>query len=1346
MDMKVIRIQERLQALGGIKAIVSFDYGPEYPITISNPFSEAEEQSLEWYFEGYLEFPFLNQIKAQSAVASIAKYGETLFSQVFKDLEAYTAYKEALKSGWHSLQFEIVGSPSFQTLHWETLKDPKLPQPFTLQASMVRKSWNTQVMQAKVPTSPTINVLLITARPFGKRDVGHRTISRPLVEGLRRANLRVRIDILRPGTYKALENHLREVTNQHGVGYYHIVHFDVHGSVLTYEQVQRVEEEQQQRANRYQYTTTPYGHSAIAPYQGHIAFLFLQRETDDSADPIQAETIANLLQSHQIPIAILNACQSGKETGDRESSLGNFLAQAGIQFVLAMGYSVTVSAAELMMRTFYNRLFAQDDLPTAIRNARQELFNSKGRRAYYNKTIDLEDWILPIVYQNQLPHLSLREFALDEESAYYQRNAERYPAPKTSYGFVGRDLDILQIEQRLLTHRNMLLIQGMGGAGKTTLLQYLGYWWQTTGLVDQVFYFGYDERAWTRQQIMVVIAQKLLPSPLQYAQFQSLPTLDAQQAMLRGMLRSTRHLLILDNLESITGASLAIQHTLSQEEQTTLHHLLIDLSDGQTLILLGSRSSEIWLAPGVFDEHIYELNGLDAEAASQLTDLILKHHKKEEYLPDRDLQHVVKLLDGFPLALEVVLANLAQQTPKEILTALEVGDVALDPGEGEAKTESIVRCIDYSHSNLSPDAQQLLACLAPFTSVIWQDMLKDYTDILKQQPTLKDLPFEHWPEVIQQATNWGLLHPDAQVPQFLRMQPILPYFLRARLATPEHQTTRTAIETAFREYYTSLSGSLLGLLLSKDPDERQLGQVLTHLEYDNLVTGLKLAVAEHVSIHNLYRALTSYLDMMQDQQRGLELGQFVLSHVEAYPQEILQGPLGSELARIFGDTASHQLKLKHYSEAKMLYQKTLKLITELKQIGEQEQGTLQARTYYALGVVAQEQRQWEQAEQYYQKALWISIEFNDRYTQANTYHNLGSITQEQQKWDKAEQYYQQALQISIESKDRYSQADTYHNLGIIAQKQQQWEQAEQYYQQSLQISIEFQDWYSQAGTYYNLGSIAQKQQQWEQAEQYYQQALQISIESKDRHSQARTYHNLGSIAQEQQQWEQAEQYYRQALQISIEFNDRYAQASTYHNLGIIAQKQQQWEQAEQYYRQALQISIEFQDRYSQAGTYYNLGSIAQEQQQWEQAEQYYQQALQISIESKDRYSQADTYYNLGKVAREQQQWEQAEQYYRQALQIYTDYKDPYSQAGTYHQLGSVAQERRQWTQARDYFLQALEIFVTHKDASHRTGIVLHSLARLWQVDNDASLPTLITSELGISEAETEELLRKLLEE
>jgi hypothetical protein len=173
----------------------------------------------------------------------------------------------------------------------------------------------------------------------------------------------------------------------------------------------------------------------------------------------------------------------------------------------------------------------------AIRRARLELYNRKERRAYYDQTIDLEDWLLPVVYQNQTQRLATRQFTPDESKAYYERQAAAFAEPRTAYGFVGRDLDILRIEQRLLSQGNTLLVRGMGGAGKTTLLRHLGWWWQTTHFVDQVLYFGYDERAWTRQQIMDAIARQLL-TPVEFVgAFQPL-SLDAQQVLLAQRLRA----------------------------------------------------------------------------------------------------------------------------------------------------------------------------------------------------------------------------------------------------------------------------------------------------------------------------------------------------------------------------------------------------------------------------------------------------------------------------------------------------------------------------------------------------------------------------------------------------------------------------------------------------------------------------------------------------------------------------------------------------------------------------------------------------------------------------------------
>jgi tetratricopeptide (TPR) repeat protein len=67
--------------------------------------------------------------------------------------------------------------------------------------------------------------------------------------------------------------------------------------------------------------------------------------------------------------------------------------------------------------------------------------------------------------------------------------------------------------------------------------------------------------------------------------------------------------------------------------------------------------------------------------------------------------------------------------------------------------------------------------------------------------------------------------------------------------------------------------------------------------------------------------------------------------------------------------------------------------------------------------VAQEQRKWQQAEEYYQKALKIYIEFEDRHSQANTYHQLGTVAQEQRMWDVARENLLKSLQIFVEFGD-----------------------------------------------------------------------------------------------------------------------------------------------------------------------------------------------------------------------------------------------------------------------------------------------------------------------------------------
>jgi tetratricopeptide (TPR) repeat protein len=1119
-------------------AEISFDGGAGWPVTVQNPFGAEEEHRLAWYFEQWLKFPFTDGVRAEAAAASVRRYGETLFAQTLRSHDQlYSRYRQAVSQGVETLHFQLIGTPDFHALHWEALWDPDRPRPLILDAAMIRSTVQPVVHRVTVQPSATINLLLVTARPHGGRDVGYRTIQRPLIEMLRASQLPVQVDLVRPGTWRALVDHLAATRRQRGVGHYQIIHFDLHGAVLSRRGLAAVKGVEphsykvrlQDRYARPDLSDPP---PPTGDAERATAWLFFEDETSDDLDAASAEEVAGLLLDHQIPIAILNACQSGQETGDPETGLGSRLLAAGVQTVVAMGYSVTVSAATRLMATLYAQLFQPPhDLLGALAAGRTALHHEKARRAAYNQLIKLEDWLLPVLYQpsQQTPRqLPLRAMSFDEQIAFYSRLATRYTPPEPEYGFVGRDVDILQIEKRLLAtsegkRRNLLLIQGMGGAGKSTLLRHLAGWWQTTGLVDEVFYFGYDVKAYHLQAVLTTIAHQLLNRHLptgatatrEFAAFQAMQ-LPLQAKLLAGKLRSERHLLILDNLESVTGDPLAIPNTLPPAEQAALRGFLADLLDGQTLVLLGSRGNVAWLRslrqaqgtggrPAVElvetpaplrDVDNYALPGLDAEAAANLAERILHRqvtdpNQRESYAADPALARLIKLLDGSPLALEVVLSNLARQSPAAILAALEAGDVSIDPisqspnlsisspGDSEIerlrdlRTRSILQCIAYAHSNLDAEAQRLLLCLFPFTGVIWTDQLENYS---RHLVTLSPpLPLSRLPELLRTAQEWGLLTPH-ELPGYLRIQPVLPYFLKTQLAQ-EPVELKEAIETAFRLHYADLAKALFGLFEAKEAQSRETARVLTGVEYENLTTALRLTLAARVRFFDLYAVLGLYLDSVQDHRRGIDLGQSILAQMEQYPPESRFGAAGASFLRVLSDLGQQQAEMKRYSEAEISFQTVSQFMDEIRDVEAQTKASWKAANYHNLGRVAEIQRQWGQAEQHYQQALAIYIEFNDRYSQASTNHQLGMVAQEQRQWGQAEQHYQQALALKIEFNDRYSQALTLHALGSVAFDQDNFQQSGEYYQQAIERYIEFNERYWLGRAYHQLGRVAETQEQ-----------------------------------------------------------------------------------------------------------------------------------------------------------------------------------------------------------------------------------------------------------------------------
>lgn len=1159
----------------------------EEKVYLPNPYNPQTEALLEWYFEQYLYTPY-DDVKEKAAVACLKDYGTGLFKQLFigKVRDSYRSVMHLVSpdkrdKASSSFVFEIVGNtPAFQAIYWESLWDPDRAYPLAAKGNIfLRKNINSRTVIANVQPSPTLNLLIVTARPGEEDDVNYRTIQKPLVELTEDTTTHVRVHILRPGTYEALVRHLEDKA-----GDYHIVHFDLHGSLLDYPTYRDLWKEARKVPFPAIMFKGSYALSELSEADfngGTRAFLFFESNEKGVAVPVDAGQLAAQLEYKQIPICILNACQSAKQDASaHETSLGRVLIQTGIQVVLAMRYSISVTAAKLLMETLYQGLYEGQPIEKAIAQGRVELYNKKNRQAVYNYCINLEDWLLPVLYQNARPELELRK-PTEEEEILLQKAAPNETKKSLEYVFFGRDLDILKIEKNLLVRSNILLLQGMGGVGKTTLLQYLSDWWLKTGFIEMSFYFGYHENAHTLTQILKQIAEKIYTRLDEYESFQRLPS-PVQEARMVKELRARRYALLLDNTESITGEKLAIPNTLPAPERAALKGFLSQLKGGQSVVLIGSRSGEEWLRHGTFNNNCYVLQGLDPEAAEGFANCILQNMglATKTAKEDSDFERLMKLLAGYPLALKAILPNLKQKTAGDILAQLQNGAVDLDKGNDQEKTKSIVKCIEYAHSNLSDNAQKLLLCLAPFQSVInlAPNVIKNYFDALQKESQFKDYPFHELEQVVQEAVQNGFMQEGSSnaSAQLITLQPVFTYFLKNKLGT-EISSLKQSLERAFISHYRYLSSWFNELITSKVPKDKQRGEWIIGQEYENLFQVLNLLLVQQVGVKKIVEVMIKYLDKRNLHAQQLAVVEMVYGKMHRYDAQVLAGETGYDFLRIKLILANAYLTSNQYNKAlqnleelEVLYD-THPYINQNPDL-QRDKGSI----YHAFGNVALNRREFHNAEDYYQKAMNVYEHYQDVFRQGQIYTNLGITAMNQKESQRAGDYWQKALAIFEQYQDLFEQGQVYQNLGLNAhQYENAFQKAKDYLHKALAKYEQDQNVFMQGRAFINLGAVSRKQQDYQGARDYYHKALAIFVPLNDFQRQGMLYFNLGVAAHEQRDYEGSEDYWQKALAIFVNRQDVHSQGQVNHYLADAAQKQQNYKGAKDYFHKALDQYLQF---------------------------------------------------------------------------------------------------------------------------------------------------------------------------
>lgn len=435
------------------------------------PLGPIETDDIRWYLERYSAWANEHFTeRAKEIEAKLPEWGRLIYAALDHEAggNAFQGWKSAPKGVARRLtvlvdQKLVAGATEGDEttakeaatlllgLPWELLHDEKSYLFEGTRGVRVRRRLPNQEYREPVVTNPPIRVLLVSPRPEDEHGgyIDHRISAKPVVEALAEIGELAEFKILTPPTAAALEEELRAAAEAERP--YHVVHFD--------------------------------GHGVFSKKHGLGALCFEDPKDSGKLHKravaiVDAEQLAGSLRDHRVPLFFLEACQSARAEDDTAASVAGKLLQSGVASVVAMSHSVLVETAKRFVEKFYPELMKGRSVGEAMLAGQRALFHDKLRGQTFEGDLHLEDWFVPVLFQEEQDPRLIRETPAEEVQRLIQKRRKLAlgALPETpAHTFIGRSRELLAAE-RLLDRERYVVLRGEGGEGKTTLGVELARW------------------------------------------------------------------------------------------------------------------------------------------------------------------------------------------------------------------------------------------------------------------------------------------------------------------------------------------------------------------------------------------------------------------------------------------------------------------------------------------------------------------------------------------------------------------------------------------------------------------------------------------------------------------------------------------------------------------------------------------------------------------------------------------------------------------------------------------------------------------------------------------------------
>lgn len=289
-----------------------------------------------------------------------------------------------------------------------------------------------------------------------------------------------------------------------------------------------------------------------------------------------------------------------------------------------------------------------------------------------------------------------------------------------------------------------------------------------------------------------------------------------------------------------------------------------------------------------------------------------------------------------------------------------------------------------------------------------------------------------------------------------------------------------------------------------------------------------------------------------------------------------------------------------------------------------------ALAYRNAGISSRLLSNYDDAFQYFEKALDIYNLLSDKTGKAKVLNSIGNIYLNLSDYKYALEYLHKCLSIVEKTDDRLFEVDVLNNIALACQESGDYTSSLEYNLKSIQIcsanNISVPE-----SLLNNIGIVYQSIGDYDTALEYYINSLKIAEEKKDMLDTGYALGNISFIHSKKGRYIDALECLNKCQAIFSTIGNRAAEANAFYNIGRVYCDMKKYREAVESGIKALNINSEINDHSGKAAALLLIGDFYSKTGEGTKAKEFYINGLRVSQDIGDIINETDAYLKMGEM-------------------------------------------------------------------------------------------------------------------